>query len=94
MSDTKCPICGMDSEYHGATCTAGGSFAAPAGSASLRDQIMLDESSDAVDQLNRLDYYAGDLRKQQIIANAILKAWNRIQAIVPNAKVSSGAKNP
>lgn len=31
MSDTKCPVCGIETKYHGATCTAGGSFDAPAG---------------------------------------------------------------
>jgi hypothetical protein len=33
MSDTKCPLCGMETNYHGETCTAGGSCAAPAGAA-------------------------------------------------------------
>jgi hypothetical protein len=32
MSDTKCPVCGMETKYHGATCTAGGSFVDAAGS--------------------------------------------------------------
>lgn len=27
MSETKCPLCGMETKYHGETCTAGGSFA-------------------------------------------------------------------
>lgn len=29
MSDTKCPICGMEIKFHGETCTTGGSFPAP-----------------------------------------------------------------
>lgn len=33
MIETKCPLCGMGLMVHGATCTAGGSFAGPSGSA-------------------------------------------------------------
>jgi hypothetical protein len=39
MSDTKCEVCGMEMKYHGATCTAGGSFAAPMGSAFLDTHV-------------------------------------------------------
>jgi hypothetical protein len=35
MSDSKCEICGMEIKYHGDTCTAGGSFAPSAGSATF-----------------------------------------------------------
>lgn len=41
MSDAKCTVCGMELKYHGPICTAGGSFAPPAGSGAA-DRLMIE----------------------------------------------------
>lgn len=40
MSESKCEVCGMESKHHGQTCTAGGSFPAPAGSVPTMREIL------------------------------------------------------
>lgn len=46
-----------------------------------QERIMLEEASKAVDALNSLNYYEGNLRKQQIVANAI---WDAYERLAPN----------